>query len=224
MTQLSKWALAASVLLAPFAMACSPTVVPVKEPDECKYQEVKVSIIASPDINPSRTGTPRPVQVRVYQLAADVRLENSPFEDIWKKDEETLGEDLVKSEELPVYPDTRTDMKFERDDKAQHVAGVALFRNPKGRSWYATFELPPAPSEGTCGQETQCPEGAEGEEGECEAPLPVNPEIYMYLDEYRIEDGVEYADYRPEGRVLERQSTAQAPSKPEEAPAAQPEK
>lgn len=187
--------------------ACSPTVLPIKEPDDCKYQEVTLSIISSGDTNRATNGEPRPVQLRVYQLGSDTSLQNASFDDIWKKEEETLGEDLVKGEELPIYPNTRTELKFERDDSAQYVAAVALFKNPKGRSWYTVFDLPPAPSEGACGQK-QC----EGEDCEDAGPPP-NPHFYVWIDESRVEDGVEHAEDVPEGRVQAVKSQAKAPAK-----------
>lgn len=194
--------------------ACSPTILPVKEPDDCKFQEVTLDIISSPDINRAENGEARPVQLRVYQLKSDTSLQNASFDDVWKKEAETLGEDLVKGEELPVYPNTRTSLKFERDDSAQYVAAVGLFRNPKGRSWYTVFDLPPAPSEGACGQE-KC----EGEGCEDAGPPPM-PHFYVWIDESRVEDGIEHAEDVPDGRVQEVKSQAKAPSGGEGAPGA----
>ncbi len=181
--------------------ACSPTVLPIKEPDNCKFQEVTLHIISSGDTNRAPNGEPRPVQLRVYQLANDVSIHNASFEQVWREETETLGDDLVKGEELPIYPSTRTQLKFERDDKAQHVATAGLFRTPKGRSWYTVFDLPPAPSEGACGLKAE------------DGGPPPNPEFYVWIDESRVEDGVEHAEDVPEGRVQAVESQAKAPAK-----------
>jgi type VI secretion system VasD/TssJ family lipoprotein len=107
--------LAASIGLGA-VVACSsgPTILPVKEPDKCTLQVVGVSVIASPRINPTELGCPRPVQLRIYQLKQETRMLNASFEDIWKKDKETLADDFVNVTETTVYPDSRQEVKFER--------------------------------------------------------------------------------------------------------------
>ena len=179
--------------LASWLAACSSTP-PPEVPEKCDLQIVTSAVITSPYINPSERGEPRPVQVRIYQLKSDVGFLNSDFEEVWKKDAEVLGEDLVKAEEFPVYPDTRTEVKFERDDAAQFIVAAALFRNPTGKNWFKSFELPPSPADGQCG--ARCPDG------ECaEAPV-LDPRFYIWIDDTRVEDGIEYADYFPEGGTL----------------------
>ena len=120
-------------------LACGQTVLPIKEPDACKLQIVDMSILASPRINSTEAGEGRPVQTKVYQLASDVRLNNADFMDVFKDDKKALGEDLIKVQEFPVYPDSRSDIRFERDEKALYLAVGSIFRSPKGRSWYTLF-------------------------------------------------------------------------------------
>jgi type VI secretion system protein VasD len=166
-------------------VACNTVNVP-KEPEKCTLQLVDLTIMASDRVNPAESGEPRPVQLRVYQLTTDVHLNNASFEQIWKADKATLGEDLVKVEEMSVYPDSRTDIRFERDPKALIVGAVALFRTPKGRTWYTTFELPPAPGKGDCTiLEPNCEAGA------CKKDLVsrLNPHFYVWLDQSRVDDG-----------------------------------
>lgn len=178
------------------AQACGSSTPPPKEPEECDLQIVTSAVITSKYINPTDDGEPRPVQVRLYQLKNDVNLRNASFDQIWKKDAEYLKDDLVKVEEFPVYPDTRTEVKFERDDAAQFVVAAALFRNPKGKSWFKSFELPPAPSEGGGCIAAACA----GEN--CDAGPELNPKIFVWIEDTKVDDGIEYADYFPEGRTL----------------------
>jgi type VI secretion system protein VasD len=169
--------------------------VPIKEPKKCDLQIVTMTVVSSPTINPTTEGEARPVQLRIYQLTSDVRLQNATFEQIWKNDKETLQDDLVKVDELAVYPNTRTEVKFERDDSAQAVVGVALFRNPKGKSWFTTFELPPSPTKGQgCGAApVECKEGES-----CDAGGPIlNPRFSIWIDATRIEQGDDHLDDVP---------------------------
>lgn len=170
-------------LVCAVGIACSPTIVPVKEPDNCKLQVVDMTILASPRINPTEKGEPRPVQTRIYQLSTDARLHNADFLEIWKDDKKALGESLIKVEELPVYPDSRTDLKFERDEKALFIAVVSIFRSPKGRSWFTLFELPPPPGKGNCYLKL-C------KDGQCKDAGPeLNPHFVVWIDGTRVDTG-----------------------------------
>src|SRR5262249_2393274 len=66
--------------------SCTPEVVAVQPPKRCELQLVTLDVIASKLINPTPQGEPRPVQLRIYQLASDIRLQNASFEEIWKHD------------------------------------------------------------------------------------------------------------------------------------------
>jgi len=174
--------------------ACSSSSPAPKEPEKCKQQILSSAIIASPHINPSPEGEPRPVQVRLYQLKTDTKLLNSSFEQVWQDDKTALGDSLGKVEEFTVYPNTRTEVKFERDESAQFMVAAALFREPKGRTWHASFELPPPPSAGAC--------GAKCAGGECDAGAAnPNPKMFIWIDGSAIADGADHADDYPDGRV-----------------------
>lgn len=185
------------VLGAGLGVACSSsTPVVVQPPKSCTLQVVGMTIIASPKINPEEDGSPRPVQLRLYQLKTDTRLLNASFDQIWKDDKGTLQDDLVKVDEFPVYPDTRTEVKFERDQNALFVVGVALFRSPKGRNWWTEFELPPPPGKGDCMfPSPKC----SGPDCQKEAgPPPLAPHFALWIDGSRIDDGADHLDEYPD--------------------------
>ncbi len=169
------------------------TIVPVREQKKCEVQVVSLTVVASPNINPTLEGEPRPVQLRLYQLKDDVKLQAATFEQVWKEDAAVLGQDIVKRDDVFVYPNSRTDVKFERDAAASQVIGAALFRNPKGRSWYVAFELPPAPGKGDC-VVPGC------EDGKCGPNL--NPKFSMWVDGTRVDDGADHLDDVTDGRRI----------------------
>ena len=166
-------------------LGCSTVVAAPKEPEPCKLQVVNMAILASPRINTTDQGDARPVQLRIYQLTTDVRLNNASFTQVWKDDKGILKDDLIKSEELSIYPDTRTDIRFERDEKALVIAAVALFREPKGRSWFMTMELPPPPTKGSCGQKDQ------------DGGSLLNPKYSVWIDQSRVDEGSDHLDDYP---------------------------
>lgn len=173
--------------------ACSSSSPPPKEPEKCKQQMLSSAVIASPHINPSPEGEPRPVQIRLYQLKTDTKFLNASFEQIWQDDKTALGDSLGKVEEFSVYPNSRTEVKFERDDAALVLVAAGLFREPKGRAWHVTFELPPPPSAGFCG--VRCAGG------ECDAGTNPNPKLFIWVDGSSVQDGSDHADDYPDGRV-----------------------
>lgn len=188
--------IAALVATGALAGACSTSqAAPAAQPQGCTLQVTGITVISSPKINPDDDGSARPVQLRIYQLKTDTRLLNASFDEIWKADKATLQDDLVKVDELPVYPDTRTELKFERDPSALFVAAVALFRNPKGRSWWTEFELPPPPGKGNCMfPNPKCAgPGCAQEAG----PPPLAPHFALWIDGSRIDDGSDHLDDQP---------------------------
>lgn len=171
--------------------SCSSST-PPKEPEKCKLSALSGAIIASPHLNPTVEGEPRPVQLRLYQLKTDTSFLNASFEQIWQDDKTALGDSLVKVEEMSVYPNTRVEFKFERNDAAQFLTAAALFREPKGRTWFTSFELPPPASAGSCGAKSKA-EDAGG---------PQTYRIYIWLDGMVVQDGADHADDFPDGRVI----------------------
>ena len=203
-----------TLCLAVTAGCGSQTILPVKEGKKCEIQVVSLSVIASPTINPTTEGETRPVQMRIYQLKDDVKLQAATFEQIWKEDATVLGQDIIKRDEVFIYPNTRTDVKFDRDPGASHIVGAALFRNPKGKSWYMAFELPPAPGKGDC----LTPPGPDCPDGKC--GFNPNPKFSLWVDQTRVDDGADHlADVTDNKRIRVVQL-----SKPVAAPASSGEK
>lgn len=179
------WWVGATVGLA----GCSSTPPPkAAKPESCELASLKASVITSSRVNLSEEREPRPVQLRLYQLKNDTRFLNARFDNVWQSDAETLGDDLLKVDEVPVYPNSRVEMRVEKEAGARFLVAAGLFRNPKGRSWFTSFEFP-EPGQEFC----------EGESGEA-----VVPEFFVWVEDTRVEDGSAHADEFPEGagRVL----------------------
>ena len=193
-----------------------PTILPVKEGKKCEIQVVSLAVVASSLINPTIDGEPRPVQMRIYQLKDDVHLQSATFEQIWKEDQTVLGPDVIKKDELFVYPNTRTDVKFDRDPTASFIVGAALFRNPKGRSWYVSFELPPAPGKGDClaAGNPACEDGICGSNA--------NPKFSMWVDATRVDDGADHLGDVTDGRRIRVVTLSKPVAQPAASPSAAP--
>lgn len=154
---------------------------PPAVPEPCDRQVVTVSLFASDDINPSEQARPRPVVIRLYQLLNDIKMLNAKYDDILLRDQETLGEDMLKVDEVEVFPNDVVEVQFERIPEASVLCGAAMFRDPKGQSWKTFYEFPPMPNSGACG-------ALDPDAGEPEAA----PRTALFVVETKIDNGSQY--------------------------------
>lgn len=170
--------------------ACSKP--PPQVAPKCPVQSVTISLLSSKSINRSVEGEARPVVVRLYQLKEDARIFNASFEQVWKDEKTTLADDVVKMQEVELYPGMRADVTFPRPPTVNHVVAVALFSNPTGRAWFSSQDLPPIPESGKCGK-IGCAAGDE----ECESASMQNPHFVYWVDASKIDEGIEHLDDYP---------------------------
>jgi type VI secretion system protein VasD len=170
---------AASLVL---ATGC-PAEPPAAPEDPCNVQIVTLKIYASDDINPNENERPRPVVVRLYQLAGDLRMLNAKYDDILLRDQEVLGAEMMKKDEVEVFPNDLVEVKFERIPEAIFLAGTAMFRSPQGQSWKTFYEFPPMPN-----TPEACIAAAGGDAG---APQAF-PETAFFVVERKIDNGSQF--------------------------------
>ena len=157
---------------------------PPEEPDPCNVQLVTLRIYANDLINPNEAERPRPVVVRLYQLANDMRLQNARYDDVLLKDAEVLAEDMMKKDEVIVYPNDMVEIKFERIPEAQFLGGTAMFHGPQGQSWKTFYEFPPMPN---------TPAACLPTAGDADANAPqAFPETAFFVVERKIDNGSQY--------------------------------
>lgn len=154
---------------------------PAQPTKPCDVQVVTLNIYAADNINPNERANPRPVVVRLYQLKNDVRMENATYDEILLKDKDTLGDDLAKVDEVSVFPNDLVQVRFERIKEATVLAGVALFRSPKGNSWKTFYAFPPMPAEASCG-------GRAADAG----PPQADPKTAFFIESTKIDNGAQF--------------------------------
>ncbi len=149
-------------LVAPVVAQCSSSQPQPTTPDNtCSLpQNIQMVLRGGERLNPNDQGQALPVEVRVYQLKASAKMEESEFDAIWRTDHDTLGPDMVKVDVLYLYPGQRIRRAFRREDGVTHVVAVAIFRHPSGQSWRTIYELPPAPGDLACAAQLGADAGA----------------------------------------------------------------
>ena len=116
---------------------------PPPPPSPCTMPEpIRLSLTASPHINPGENGEPLATTVRIYQLKDTGKLIESSLDRILDGDRAVLGEDLVSVQELTLYPGEKSAPVMVRGEGATSLAVVAMFRHPVGPSWRAIRKLP----------------------------------------------------------------------------------
>ncbi|MEM6790901.1 MAG: type VI secretion system lipoprotein TssJ [Myxococcota bacterium] len=172
-----------AVASALFSAGCAQPPPPV-EPDPCNVQIVKLRLYGSDFINPNDAERPRPVVVRLYQLSNDLRMQNASYDDILERDAEVLGEDMLKRDEVQLFPNGVVEVKFERIPEAFYLAGAAMFHGPQGRSWRTFYEFPPMPN---------APEACQADAGAEDPAAPqAFPETAFFVVERKIDNGSQF--------------------------------
>jgi type VI secretion system protein VasD len=131
------------LLLAACATTSAPAAAPAAARESCRVpSDVQLEIEAADRVNPDETGRSLPTRLRLYQLSDLHRLQRASFEDIWSRPKEALGETALSSEEIVVYPGQVMVHRFKRDEQAEYLVGVAIFREPEGDAWRTAQEWP----------------------------------------------------------------------------------
>lgn len=192
------------------AVGCSTVNVPAQPPKPCDVQVVTLDIYAADNINPNESGHPRPVVVRLFQLKNEVKMENASYDDILLREKETLAEDVLKVDEVEVFPNDLVEVKFERIKEAQSLAGVALFHSPKGQSWKTFFQFPLPPGEQACG----------GRGGPDAGPPVADVRTAFFLESTKIDNGAQFDESMfPNANPVRRVNLPKASASPERGPA-----
>jgi type VI secretion system protein VasD len=196
------------------APGCSSAPPAPAAPKPCDVQVVTLSIFAADNINPNDNGNPRPVVIRIYQLQNAMRLANAGYDDILLKDKEVLQDDLMKVDEVSVFPNDLVEVKFERIKEASTLAGVALFHSPKGQSWKTFYAFPLPPGEAQCGGRT-----------EDAGPPQADPKVMFFVESTKIDNGSQFDESMfPDASAIrkidlpKRSASSQGPAAPARAP------
>lgn len=130
---------------------------------------IAITILGTPRLNPDAEGRALPTEVRIYQLRDATVFDMAAFEDIWSSAANVLEGALVSEEALTLYPGERLERRVQPADDAAALVGVAIVREPRGRTWRAIVPITRrTPSDSSC--------------------LVLEPSrIAFRLDDYRIE-------------------------------------
>ena len=103
--------------------------------------KVDMRIVTGGDVNPDDTGRPSPVVVRVIELKSPSGFESSDFFALYQSEAQTLGSDMVASEEFEFNPGEVQDLKFALNPDSNYVAILAAYRHLDKVNWRMVLPL-----------------------------------------------------------------------------------
>ena len=107
-----------------------------------KPPTVEVTVTAADRLNPDESGSSLPTIVRIYLLKAPGKGEVAEFSDLYQRDKELLGEELVLVEQMVLSPGEIATRKLAPEKAAGAVLVMGVFRKPVGQTWRSVAVLP----------------------------------------------------------------------------------
>jgi type VI secretion system protein VasD len=104
---------------------------------------VALSLAASDDVNPTASGAAAPVVVRIYQLASPSSFGNAEFFQLFNQDQQTLGTDLVKREDVVLAPGQSKQVTLQPTDQVKAIGLFAGYRDYAAVAWRTVMDVTP---------------------------------------------------------------------------------
>lgn len=95
-------------------------------------------------------GNGRPVQLWIFLLKNDSKLQIAKFDDVLQNRQAALEGDIVKVDEYTLFPRETKLIPVQPNPDARTIAAVALFREPQGKRWFASFDLEASQTSNAC--------------------------------------------------------------------------
>jgi type VI secretion system protein VasD len=106
-----------------------------------KPKVLTIDLLAAATLNPSSSGRPSPVVVRVYELKAAAPFEAADFVSLFDKDQAVLGADVVARDEFVLGPGESMAIKRDLSADSKFIAVMAAFRDLERAKWRAVAPL-----------------------------------------------------------------------------------
>ncbi|MGB3610449.1 MAG: type VI secretion system lipoprotein TssJ [Cellvibrio sp.] len=98
--------------------------------------DLKLTFEVDSDINPDENNRPSPVFVRFYQLKSPTAFNKADFIDLYERDEELLGADIVSRQTLkPIAPGEVRTERFVLEKGVNQIALYAEFFQYRGSNY-----------------------------------------------------------------------------------------
>jgi type VI secretion system protein VasD len=108
-----------------------------------KAARVSGSIVAAPDLNPSVSGRPSPLVLRIFELRAATAFNQADFLALYQADQATLGAELVQRDELVLQPGETRPYQRQLSADTRFIGVLGAFRNLERAVWRSVAAVQP---------------------------------------------------------------------------------
>lgn len=112
------------------------------EPPAPEPTVVRLQFQATADLNPSGSGQPAPVRVRLYELKSGATFSRADYFSLVEAANATLGGDLVEQDELLIQPGEQLILDRTLDDQSRLLGFVVAFRDLDDSVWRQLVNIP----------------------------------------------------------------------------------
>lgn len=112
-----------------------------------KGTTVNGRLTAAADLNPSVSGRPSPLVLRIYELRSSAAFNQADFMALYQGDQAALAGDLVAREEITLQPGESRPLKRPLAADTRFIGVVGLFRDLEHARWRAVAGVVPGKSQ-----------------------------------------------------------------------------
>ena len=106
--------------------------------------DLDLAFRADTNINPDENNTPSPLYIRMYELKSDKQFKNADFIDIYERDKEVLGDDMLAKQRLKrLVPGEHREKDFVLNPQTRFVGLFAEFQKYKNSTFKAIIPVEP---------------------------------------------------------------------------------
>jgi type VI secretion system protein VasD len=102
----------------------------------------KLSLTASPGVNPDSDGRASPVVVRFFQLRTDGEFADARFFPLYDHEKDVLGQGLISRDEFTLQPGAHREQALPVSPDARFFGVLVAFRDPTAQ-WHAVVPITP---------------------------------------------------------------------------------
>jgi type VI secretion system protein VasD len=98
---------------------------------------VKLTLAASPEVNPDEQNRASPIVVRVYQLKDDAGFKDADYFALYDKEAATLTSALISRVELELSPGQKHTLDYSVSPDTRYIGVAAAYRDIRNAQWRA---------------------------------------------------------------------------------------
>lgn len=107
--------------------------------------ELTLEIIASPTVNPTETGRPAPIRVRIYELADSATFKEADYFSLESQDKVVLAADMLSRDEFILRPREKQKINRPSNPKTTAIGVLAGYRDLARSNWRIVIPLEEPP-------------------------------------------------------------------------------